>query len=133
MLNILKEIIMIQTEKMKLEEIMRLLKDLETATYGEFKANGLIFPPSVSRFYYSAKKLYESTDELIDRFSPEYVTDSDYIFICASQKDILLQLDVLKDNKNLKDMEVTWELEIYLMELQGLLNCISTYCKKQGL
>lgn len=37
---------MIQTEKMILEEIMRLLKDLENATYGETKANGLNFPPN---------------------------------------------------------------------------------------
>lgn len=126
---------MIKTEKMLLEEIMRLLKDLENATYGEPKPNGLVFPPNASKFYYSAKKLYESTDELIDRFSPEYVTDSDYKYICASQKDILLQLDVLKDNKKLKDMEVTWELENYLKNIQGLFSCISLaaslYTKRQ--
>ena len=34
---------MIQTEKMKLVEMMRLLKDLENATYGEFKANDIVF------------------------------------------------------------------------------------------
>lgn len=124
---------MIQTEKMKLEEIMRLLKDLENATYGEFKTNGLVFSPNANRFYYSAKHLYESTDELINRFSPEYITTSDYRFICASQRVTLLQLAVLKDNKKLKGEEITWELEKYLTELQGLFSCISTYCKKQGL
>jgi hypothetical protein len=126
---------MIKTEKMLLEEIMRLLKDLEIATYEEQKPNGLVFPPNANKFYYSAKKLFESTDELIDRFSPEYVTNSDYKFICATQKDILLQLDVLKDNKNLKDMEVTWELENYLIKIQGLFSCISRaaslYSKRQ--
>ena len=124
---------MIKTEKILLEEIMRLLKDLENATYEEAKTNGLVFPPNASKFYYSAKKLYESTDELIDRFSPEYVTDSDYKFICASQKDILLQLDVLKDNKKLKGMELTWELETYLATLHDLFHCITDYCNKQGL
>lgn len=48
---------MVKTEKMLLEEIMRLLKDLENATYGEFKTNGIVFRPSASRFYYSAKKI----------------------------------------------------------------------------
>ena len=81
---------MIQTEKMILGEIMRLLKDLENAAYGETKANGLIFPPNLSRFYYRAKKLYEIVDELVERFDPKYVTHTDYKFICESQRYILL-------------------------------------------
>ena len=124
---------MIKTERILLEEIMRLLKDLENATYEETKPNGLVSPPNASKFYYSAKKLYESTDELIDRFSPEYITSSDYRFICASQRVTLLQLAVLKYNKKLKGVEITRELEKYLTELQELFSCISTYCKKQGL
>lgn len=126
-------IIMIKTEKMILEEIMRLLKNLENVTYGEYRTNGIVFPPNASSFYYSAKQLYECTDELFDRFMPEYVTDSDYRFICASQKNILLQLDVLKDNKKLKGMEVIWELETYLATLHDLFHCITDYCNKQGL
>ena len=53
--------------------------------------------------------------------------------ISASRRDTLLQLDVIKDDKTMKDEEVTWELEKYLTELQGLFDCIYTYCKKQGL
>ena len=121
---------MVKTEKMLLEEIMRLLKDLENATYGEFKTNGLVFCPSASRFYYSAKKIYESVDELINNYSPKYVSFSDFKMISASQRDTLLQLDVIKDDKTRKDEEVTRELEKYLTKLQGLFNCISTYCKK---
>ena len=47
---------MVRTEKMIIEEIMQLLNSLENATYGEFKTNGLVFCPSASRFYNSAKK-----------------------------------------------------------------------------
>lgn len=118
---------MIQTEKMILGEIMRLLKDLENAAYGETKANGLIFPPNLSRFYYRAKKLYEIVDELVERFDPKYVTHTDYKFICESQRYILRQLDVLKDNTNIKGMEVTRRLEDYLTRIQGVFSCISTY------
>ena len=56
---------MIKTEKMILEEIMRLLKNLENVTYGEYRTNGIVFPPNASSFYYSAKQLYECTDELM--------------------------------------------------------------------
>ena len=62
----------------------------------------LFFSHNANRFYYSAKQLYESTDELINRFSPEYITSSDYKFICASQRVTLLQLAALKDNKEIK-------------------------------
>ena len=119
---------MIQTERMILEEIMRLLKDLENATYGETKNNGLDFPPNSSKFYYGAKKLYKIVDELVERFNPKCVTDTDYKFICESQKDTLLQLAVLKDNKKLKGMAITWALEDYLKNIQGLFSCISSYC-----
>ena len=118
---------MIQTEKMMLEEIMRLLKDLENATYGETKANGLNFPPNLRNFYYKAKKLYEIVDELVERFNPKYITQTDYKFICESQRDTLRQLDVLKDNTNIKGMEVTWKLEDFLTKIQGVFSYISTY------
>lgn len=124
---------MIQTEKIKLEEIMRLYNNLEKATYGEYKTNGIVSRPSASRFYYTAKKLYESVDELIDNYSPKYISFSNSKMISASRRDTLLQLDVIKDDKTMKDEEVTWELEKYLTELQGLFDCIYTYCKKQGL
>lgn len=118
---------MIQTEKMILEEIMRLLKDLENATYGETKANGLNFPPNLRNFYNKAKKLYEIVDELVERFNPKYITQTDYKFICESQRDTLRQLDVLKDNTNIKGMDVTWKLEDYLTKIQGVFSCISKY------
>ena len=123
---------MIQTEKMILEEIMRLLNDLENSTYGETKNNGLDFPPNLSKFYYGTKRLYKIVDELVERFNPEYITYTDYKYICESQKDTLLQLAVLKDNKKLKGIEVTWELENHLTKIQGLFSCISTYCSHQG-
>ena len=50
---------MIQTEQMILEEIMRLLNDLDKATYGDYKANDHVIPPNANGFYYTAKRLYE--------------------------------------------------------------------------
>lgn len=117
---------MMQTEKELLKEIMRLLSDLENATYGEYKTNGVVFTPNASRFYFSAKKLYTCTDELIAQYHPNYVTSSDYNFICASKRVILNNLSVLKEKK-LKNNEITWELELILSEIQSLFKCISMY------
>ena len=123
---------MVQTEQMILKEMMRLLNDLNKATYGDFKANGHVIPPNANRFYYTANRLYEQVDILVKNYSPKYMSSSDYMHIYDSQRVVLLYLDVLKDNKKLKGQEITWELEKYLMELYGVFNCISTYCKEQG-
>lgn len=123
---------MIQTEQLVLEEIMRLLNDLDKATYGSYRVNGHVIPPNASRFYYSAKRLYEQADILFKDYSPDYVSPSDYKFICNSQRGILLNLEVLKDSKKLKGQELTWELEKYLMELYGMFSRISTHCEKCG-
>lgn len=123
-------IFMIQTEQLILEKIMRLLDDLDKATYGCYRANGNVIPSDASRFYYSAKRLYEQVDILVKDYSPDYVSPSDYRFICNSQRVTLLNLKVLKDSKKLKGQELTWELEKYLMEFYGMFSRISTHCEK---
>lgn len=121
---------MIQTEQMILEEIMRLLNDLDKATYGDYKANDHVIPPNANGFYYTAKRLYEQVDILVKDYSPHYVSPSNYKFIYDSQRVTLLHLDVLKGNRKLKGQELTCELEKYLEELYGIFGCISTYYKK---
>ena len=121
---------MMQSEQMILEEIMQLLDDLNKATYGDYKANGLVISPNANRFYNATKRLYEHVDILVKDFSPDYVSPSNYTFIYNSKRKILLYLDVLRDNRKLKGHELTWELEKYLMELYGLFDCISSYCEK---
>lgn len=123
---------MIQTEKMIVKEIVQLLNSLDAATYGEYKTNGVIIRPSISRFYHITRKLYELTDELVDKYNPQYITSSDYKFICESQRDTLFRLAVLKDNKTLDDMEITRELETYLSTLHGLFHRITDCFNKQG-
>lgn len=121
-----------QTEKILLIEIMQLLEDLEKATYGSYRADGHVIPPNASRFYSIVKRLYEQTDILVNTFSPGYISSSDYNFIYDSQRVILLHLEVLRNNKKVADQVLTRELENYLMELNGVFGCISTYCKKMG-
>lgn len=123
---------MIKTEQLILEEIMRLLDDLDKATYGTYRANGHVIPPNASWFYSIAKRLYEQTDLLVNNYSPGYISSSDYNFIYDSQRVILLHLDVLRDNKKVAGQVLTRELENYLMELNGVFGCISTYGKKKG-
>ena len=123
---------MIQTEQMIQKEIMRLLVDLDKATYGYYMANGRVIYPNASRFYYTAKRLYEQVDLLVNKYSPNYISSSNYMFIYNSQRVTLLHLDVLKDNKKLTGQGLTYELEKYLMKLYGIFSCISTHCKKQG-
>lgn len=122
---------MIQTEQTIREEIRRLLEDLEKATYDDHRANGRVIQPDASRFYFTAKRLYEQVDMLVAEYSPDYVSPSDYKSIYDSQRITLLNLEMLKDNKKLKGQELTWKLEEYLMELNGLFDCISTYCNKR--
>lgn len=122
---------MLQTEQMILEEIRRLLDDLEKATYEDYRANGRVIQPNANKFYFTAKRLYEQVDILVAEYSPDYISPSNYKFIYDSQRRILLKLELLKDDKKLKGQELTWELEGYLMELNGMFNCISTYCDKR--
>jgi len=119
-----------KTEEQMLQNITRLFADLETATYGDYKANGHVIPPNASRFYYTTKRLYEQVDILVKDYSPNYVSSSDYMCIYDSQRIILLHLDVLKDCKKLNGQELTWELEKYLTKLYGIFGCISTFCEK---
>lgn len=109
-----------QNESQLLQEVIRLFSDLEDATYGKEKANGRYVVPIASIFYYHAKRLYEVTDELVANYHTDYITQSDYEFICDSKRSLLLDLDVKKDKKGLNEQELTYLLESFLMKLQGL-------------
>ena len=109
-----------QNESQLLQEVIRLFSDLEDATYGKERANGRYVIPTASNFYYHAKRLYEVTDELVANYHTDYITQSDYEFICDSKRSLLLDLDVKKDKKGLNVQELTYLLETYLLKLQGL-------------
>lgn len=109
-----------QNESQLLQEVIRLFSDLEDATYGKEKANGRYVVPTASKFYYHAKRLYEVTDELVANYHTDYITQSDYEFICDSKRSLLLDLDVKKDKKGLNEQELIYLLESFLMKLQGL-------------
>ena len=64
---------MIQTEQMILEEIMRLLNDLYKATYGDYNANDHVIPTHANGFYYTATRVYDQVDILVNVYSPHYV------------------------------------------------------------
>lgn len=91
-----------QKEELLLHDITRLFADLEAATYGRERANGRSIPPNAKIFYYCAKRIYDTTNELVDNYQPDYVTASDYSFICDSRRTVLLDLDVFKDRNKLE-------------------------------
>lgn len=116
-----------QTEEQLVQEIARLYSDLDSATYGKERSNGHIYPPDASKFYYSAKRMYDVADELIEKYQPAYVTLNDYRFIYDSQRTLLLELEVLKSCKKKQGNNLTWELEKYLSKIHGLFYCILSH------
>lgn len=109
-----------QGEMTILNSIANLLKELDVATYGKEKTGGRFIQPSVKRFYFCSKKIFELIDELVEEYSPEYVLASDYYLILDSKRKALLELDVLKDRKLNNELHVTSVLEPYLSEMLGL-------------
>lgn len=118
-----------QTEVKLLQEITQLFADLNVATYGKERANGRFLPPDANKFYYSTMRLYEAIDELVEKYQPAYITESDYRFIYDSQRPLLLELNVLRDKNKLQGDYLTWELEKYLSKIEGLFICVLSYCK----
>lgn len=117
-----------QTEKRILESINQLFDDLDAATYGRERNNGHYLLPDASIFYYRTKRLYNLVDELVDKYQPDYITEIDYRFINDSQRTLLLDLAVFQERNKLKGEQLTWELEKYLLKIQGLFNCILANC-----
>ena len=128
MLNNIKMMVMKQTEEQMLQNITRLFADLETATYGKERANGRSIQPNASTFYYCAKRIYDTTDELVANYQPYYITASDYNFICDSRRTVLLSLDVFKDRNKKEGYNLSIELGDYYLKILGLFDCILTHC-----
>ena len=118
-----------QKEKLMLQEIVRLFTELEVATYGKERANGRSLRPDARNFNYCAKRIYDTIEELVDGYQPDYITASDYNFICDSKRTLLLELEVFKDRNKLEDDDLTYQLEKYLVIIQGLFGRILSYCK----
>ena len=64
-------------------------------------------------------RLYEAIDELVEKYQPAYITESDYRFIYDSQRPLLLELNVLRDKNKLQGDYLTWELEKYLSKIES--------------
>ena len=88
-----------QTEKQIRKEIVQLFFDLETATYGREWANGHCLGPNAYSFYWSAKRIYELTDELYGYYHPDYISETDNKFIYDSKRILLPKLKVLIEDK----------------------------------
>ena len=117
------------TEEQILQEIARLFVDLGVATYGKEKANGRSVRPNAKTFYCCAKRIYDATDELVAHYQPDYISASDYGFICDSKRTVLLNLDVYKDKNKAEGYNLTLELEDYYLKLLSLFDCIPIQCK----
>ena len=109
------------TEKNILREIARLLAELDVATYGDDNHRCRTIPPSVSRFHLCTTQIFKLIDELVANYQPDYISNSDYYYICDCERSIKLELDVLKDNKRLHGQQLTWALEPYWEKLQSQL------------
>ena len=119
------------TEEQMLQETGRLFADLEVATYGRERANGRSIRPDSRSFYYCAKHIYDTIEELVDVYQPDYITASDYNYILDSKRTLLLELEVFKDRNKLEGDYLTDELEKYLMKMKGLFECFLSYCKNK--
>lgn len=117
-----------QKEELMLQETVRLFAELKVATYGKERANGHSIRPDARRFYYCAKRIYDTIEELVDDYQPDYVTANDYNYICDSKRTMLLELEVFKDRNKLEGDYLTYELEKYLMKMQGLFGRILSQC-----
>jgi len=118
-----------QTEELMLQETGRLFAELEVATYGKGRANGRSIRPDARSFYYCAKRIYDTIEELVNSYQPDYITASDYNFICDSKRTLLLELEVFKDRNKLEGDYLTYELEKYLMKMHGLFGHILSQSK----
>lgn len=118
-----------QTEERILESINQVFDDLDAATYGKERKNGHYLPPDASLFYHRVKRLYDLVDELVDKYQPDYITGIDYRFIYDSQRTLLLDLAVLQERNKLEGEHLTWELEKYLLKIQGLFSCVLSNCR----
>ena len=118
-----------QTEELMLQETGRLFAELEVATYGKGRANGRSIRPDARSFYYCAKRIYDTIEELVNSYQPDYITASDYNFICDSKRTLLLELEVFKDRNKLEGDYLTYELEKYLMKMHGLFDHILSQSK----
>ena len=120
-----------QTEKLMLQKTGRLFAELEVATYGKERANGLSIRPDARSFYYCAKRIYDTIEGLVDIYQPDYITASDYYYICDSKRTLLLELEVFKDRNKLEGDYLSYELEKYLMRMHGLFGHILSQCKSK--
>ena len=114
-----------KTEKEILREITRLIDELDVATYGDDKHKCRNIPPSAYRFYHCTTQIFKLVDEVVANYHPDYISNSDYYFICDCERSIRLGLDVLKDNKRLSNQSLTWAVEPYLEKLQSLFKDIA--------
>lgn len=109
-----------QKEELLLQKTVRLFAELEVATYGKERANGRSIRPDARSFYYCAKRIYDTIEELVDGYQPDYITASDYNNICDSKRTLLLELEVFKEKSKLEGDYLTYELEKHLMKMHGL-------------
>jgi len=119
------------TEEQMLQETGRLFADLEVATYDRERANGRSIRPDARSFYYCAKHIYDTIEELVGGYQPDYITASDYNHICDSKRTLLLELEVFKDRNKLEGDYLTCELDKYFMKMQGLFGCILSQCNSK--
>lgn len=111
---------MIMTEKNIFREIARLLAELDVATYGDDNHRCRTIPPSVSRFHLCTTQIFKLIDELVANYQPDYISNSDYYYICDCERSIKLELGMLKDNRSLNGNQRTWALEPYFEKLKDL-------------
>ena len=108
------------TEKNIFREIARLLAELDVATYGDDNHRCRTIPPSVSRFHLCTTQIFKLIDELVANYQPDYISNSDYYYICDCERSIKLELGMLKDNRSLNGNQRTWALEPYFEKLKDL-------------
>lgn len=116
-----------QTREKLYKHINYLYKELVKATYGEDKTNGHYIGPSTDRFYIITCQLYDAIDEIFENFCPPHLSINDWRLINGHKRNIILDIDVLKDNKKIQGDKLTWTLEKILSKVKGDVKCIMQF------
>ena len=113
-----------KTRNELLERIDYLCKELEKATLGEDKPNGRHLAPSADYFYSIANHIYDTIDEFFENFGLPHLSINDWQLVNDQRRNLILDIDVLRENKRIQGEELTRKLENYLSKIKGDVNLI---------
>lgn len=111
-----------KTENAYLIEIARLYEEIRKEAYGERKGGNKKLPPNIHNYARFVQLLYQMVWDFVEHFSNDQ--DATHIaLLCDSEREILHELDVLKE-KTLNNERKQEILELYYLRIGSDLQMI---------